>query len=56
MATPNITSQPNAAVNTSDKLLPQLLGVLAQNVGTQSGDTTTALQAILSAIQAKPSA
>jgi len=53
---PNIVTQPNAARNTADTNLNRILGKLATDVGSQSGDVTAGLQAILAAIQAKPSA
>ena len=56
MAAPNITTQPNAAVNTAGKLLNQLVGRLAQDSGSQSTDMVAAIAAIAAAIAAKPSA
>lgn len=52
----NIVSQPNAAVNTARKLTNERVGRIAQDLSSQSDDMTTALQAVLAAIQAKPSA
>lgn len=53
---PNIVTQPNAARNTADTNQNRILGQLATDLGSQSGDVVTGLQAILAAIQAKPSA
>ncbi len=52
----NITSQPNAAVNSARKITNERVGRIAQDLGSQSGDTSAGLQAILDAILAKPSA
>lgn len=56
MAQPNITSQPNAAVNTAAKYRNQQVGKIAQDLGSQNTDIVAALDAIAAAINAKPSA
>ena len=52
----NIVSQPNASVNSARKMTNQQVGTIAENLGSQSDDVTTALAAIAAAINAKPSA
>lgn len=47
---------PSFALQTAQSQFTQLLGVLVQNTSSQSGDQSSALTAILSAIQAKPAA
>ncbi len=52
----NITSQQNSSVNTARKITNQQVGRIAQDLSTQGEDSNVALQAILDAITAKPSA
>lgn len=51
-----IATSPNTARNTAQTNRNRLVGQIATDMGSQSGDVTTALEAILAAIQAKPSA
>lgn len=51
-----VISPANAAVNTARKLTNQRVGTIAENLGSQSDDMTTALTAIKNAILARPAA
>lgn len=56
MSQTNIITQPNAAVNTANKYRNQMVGKIAEDMGSQNTDMVAALNAIAAAINAKPSA